>query len=60
MRVGALRGASSALISRKEEKEVRVVSGSYKEKVSQGGQTGQLCHVAGRTGKVSLHEQPLI
>ena len=50
MRVGALRGASSAL-SRKEEKEVSGVSRSYKGQVSQGGQTGQLCHVAGRTGK---------
>lgn len=59
MRVGAVQSAYSAL-SRKKEKEGSVVSGSYKGKVSQGGQTGQLCRVAGRIGRMSSHEWPLI
>ena len=56
----ALGVANSALINVKEEKEISVASGHYMKKVFQGGQTGQLCHVAGRTGKVSSDERPLI
>lgn len=48
---GAPRVAKSALINRKEEKEMGVVSGSHMKKMFQGGRTGHLCRSANNDRK---------
>lgn len=46
-----IRIAKGALINRKKEKEMSVMSGSHMKKVSQGRWTGQLGHAADMTGE---------